>query len=162
MSLDLDKPIKQSVFAALVGVTPAAISQAISGGRLEAGATGRQWLLAYCERLREQAAGRGSDGQLNLVDERAALAQAQRKLVELSLAEKQGKLLPAALIEPLWAAAAVAARELLQRSRHALARKLGGVSDAKKREQIIGEVHDDFLRTLAQWRRPDAKEGEQA
>lgn len=153
--LNLDRPVSQADFAALVGVTESAISQAVSEGRLEAGATGRRWLLAYCDRLREQAAGRGSDGPLSLVDERAALARAQRMRVEIDVAEAQKRLIPAALVEPKWRAACVAAREQLLRARRRLVERLGRCKTPKERDAAVGEEHEAFLRTLAQWRGPE-------
>jgi phage terminase Nu1 subunit (DNA packaging protein) len=83
---------------------------------------------------------------------RDRLARAQAESVELDVAHKRGLLIPAALVEPKWAAACVAAREQLLRSRRALARRLATAKDERKREAIIAEVHEQFLRTLADWR----------
>ena len=72
-------PISQAEFAALIGVSEARVSQLVSEGVIVRGDSGHEWLLAYCERLRDQAAGRASAGLggLDLVQERAALAWAE-------------------------------------------------------------------------------------
>ena len=71
--------VLQSEFAQMIGVSEARVSQMVSDGVIEKGATAHAWLLAYCERLRDQAAGRfGESGGLDLVQERAALAREQR------------------------------------------------------------------------------------
>ena len=77
----LDQPISQAEFAALIGVSEARVSQLFTEGMLTRGGTAHEQLLAYCERLRDQAAGRmGSDaGGLDLVQERAALARASAR-----------------------------------------------------------------------------------
>ena len=77
----LDALISQAEFAAIIGVSEARVSQLISDGVIARGDTAGGWLIAYCERLRDQAAGRvGADGTggLDLVQERAALAREQR------------------------------------------------------------------------------------
>lgn len=77
----LDAPISQAEFAEIIGVSEARVSQLISDGVIARGDTAGGWLIAYCERLRDQAAGRvGADGMggLDLVQERAALAREQR------------------------------------------------------------------------------------
>ena len=74
----LSQQVTQAEFAAIVGVSEARVSQMISEQALPSGANVGEWLLAYCFRLREQAAGRmGSEvGGLDLAQERAALARA--------------------------------------------------------------------------------------
>lgn len=76
----LDQPISQAEFAQLIGVSEARVSQLVSEGIIARGDTASAWLLGYCERLRDQAAGRAGaeGGGLDLVQERAALAREQR------------------------------------------------------------------------------------
>lgn len=76
----LEGVITQAQFADLVGISQQAVSELVKGGALERGASAGQWLLGYCGRLREQAAGRmgSEDGGLDLVQERAQLAREQR------------------------------------------------------------------------------------
>ena len=81
MIFDLKAPAKQVDVAMVVGVTQQAISAMVKEGKLPADGTLGEVLLAYCERLRLQAAGRLGDelGGLDLVQERAALAREQRE-----------------------------------------------------------------------------------
>lgn len=76
----LDAPISQAEFAQIIGVSEARVSQLVSEMVISRGDTAHGWLVSYCERLRDQAAGRaGSEtGGLDLVQERAALAREQR------------------------------------------------------------------------------------
>lgn len=80
--------------------------------------------------------------------------------LELEMAEKRGRLVDADQIEPKMRAAIVAAREGLLRERRRLAALLEGVTDRRRREDIIGHAHETFLRRLATWRdageEPDA------
>lgn len=63
----------------VVGVSQQAISAQMSEGKIPATGTLGDVLLAYCARLRDQAAGRLGDSLgLDLVQERAALAREQR------------------------------------------------------------------------------------
>ncbi len=77
--IDLSSKPTQQAFADLVGVAQPTVSVMLSSGALPADGTLGQMLLAYCHRLREQAAGRMGDGELDLVQERAALAREQRE-----------------------------------------------------------------------------------
>lgn len=78
--IDLSQQGTQAQFAALVGIAQPNVSTMLSSGKLPADAPLGEMLLAYCARLREQAAGRmGESTGLDLVQERAALARAQRE-----------------------------------------------------------------------------------
>lgn len=86
-----DAPISQAEFAQLIGVSEARVSQLVTEKVITRGETGHEWLLSYCERLRDQAAGRaGSDGA-DLVYERALLTRSQREAQDLKnqVARKQ-------------------------------------------------------------------------
>lgn len=76
----------------------------------------------------------------------------QGDALELEMSEKRGALIPAAEIEPKLLAAVIAAREGLLRERRRLAALLDGVNDRRRREEIIGQVHEAFLRRLSMWR----------
>lgn len=79
MVIDMEQQATQTDLAALVGVTQPTISNLMTEGKLPSSGTLGDLLLAYCQRLRAQAAGRlGEDGGLDLVQERAALAREQR------------------------------------------------------------------------------------
>lgn len=63
--------------------------------------------IAYIRRLREQAAGRFSDGPLDLMNERARLAKEQADRLELQNAQTRKELAPIVLIEHVLAKAGV-------------------------------------------------------
>ena len=77
--IDLSLNVTQSVFGEMVGISQPAVSDLLSRGVLEPGASLGQWLVAYCSHLREMAAGRATDGSIDLPTERALLARAQRE-----------------------------------------------------------------------------------
>ena len=101
-------PVKQSEFAAAVGISQPAVSDLVRGGVLAEGGCADEWLLAYCHRLREQAAGRFSEGPLDLAQERAALARAQRESVELKNAVLRGDYAAVSLLAEVLATASQA------------------------------------------------------
>lgn len=108
--MNLDEAIQQQEFAELVGVSEAAVSGWVTEGRLARGGTGREWLLNYCQRLREAASGR--DGDSTLVTERARLAAEQADRVAMENAIKRKQVAPFALLE---AALAHVARQMVTR-----------------------------------------------
>lgn len=80
----------------MVGVTQQAISAMVSDGKITTEGTLGEALQAYCQRLRDQAAGRlGNElGGLDLVQERAALARSQRESQELKNQIARGEYAP--------------------------------------------------------------------
>lgn len=94
----LDAPISQAEFAQIVGISEARVSTLISEGVLVKGDSAHGWLLGYCDRLRDMAAGRHSAGGLDLVQERAALARSQREAQELKNAVARGEFAPIGLL----------------------------------------------------------------
>ena len=108
MLVDLSKSLQQAEFGALVGIAQPTVSELVTAGVLTAGASGQAWLLAYTRRLREQAAGRAGSGDLDLVQERAGLARAQRIQTELKTAITLREYAPVGLLEDILAAASVA------------------------------------------------------
>lgn len=110
VSFEIDTPVTQTVFAGMVGVTQPAVSRLLSDGVLPQGGTAQQWLHAYCERLREQAAGRaGSEvGGLDLVQERAGLAREQRIAQAMKNAIARGEYAPIGLLADVLAMASSA------------------------------------------------------
>ena len=94
----LAAPISQAEFAQIVGISEARVSTLISEGVLVKGDSAHGWLLGYCERLRDMAAGRASVGGLDLVQERAALARSQREAQELKNAVARGEFAPIGLL----------------------------------------------------------------
>lgn len=96
---DLTKPMTQADFGSLVGISQQAVGNLVGRGVLDTGAPGLQMLHAYCSHLREQAAGRAANGDLDLATERAGLAREQRIRVALQNAVTQKELAPVALLE---------------------------------------------------------------
>lgn len=93
----LDAPCTQEAFAQLVGISQPAVSELLTRGILVPGQPVREWLLRYTANLREQAAGRGGDGELAI--NRAAESRTRNELLQMRLAERRKELLPAGLIE---------------------------------------------------------------
>lgn len=104
----LDAPISQAEFAQIVGISEARVSTLISEGVLTKGDNAHSWLLGYCDRLRDMAAGRHSAGGLDLVQERAALARSQREAQELKNAVARGEFAPIGLLADVLGQAASA------------------------------------------------------
>lgn len=125
--IDLDGKPSITEFAALVGVSQQAISDQAAAGVLVAGMTWREMLLAYCGRLREQAAGRAS-GDLVLAAERAALARAQRERIEMQNAVTRGELAPVAAIEQVLANAGAKVSAILDTIPGLIRRRVPGLS----------------------------------
>ena len=95
----------QAEFGTLVGVSQQAISSLVGRGLLDLDGSGAAALLVYCSHLRETAAGRAAGGDLDLADERAKLAKAQRERIEMQNAQTRGELAPVVLIEEVLAKA---------------------------------------------------------
>ena len=91
----LDKRATQAEFAKLVGVSQQAISKQLDKGALHAGETLREWLLRYCNHLRDQAAGRGGSQQESLAAAKTEEAQVKTALNRLEYQKKLGVLVVA-------------------------------------------------------------------
>ncbi|MBY0243174.1 MAG: terminase small subunit [Burkholderiaceae bacterium] len=99
MTIDLNQPMTQADFGALVGVSRQAIGALVARGVLDMDASAQQVLHAYCSHMREHAAGRASGGDLDLVAERAGLAKEQKDRLAMVNAVTRKELAPVALIE---------------------------------------------------------------
>ena len=80
---DHSKPYKQHEFAKVVGVSEKTISLLVSKGVLHPGQILGEWIIRYTTHLREQAAGRATNGDIDLATERAGLAKEQRLRLEM-------------------------------------------------------------------------------
>lgn len=109
----LDQVISQAEFAAIIGVSEARVSQLVSEGVISRGDTAHEWIMAYCERLRDVAAGRASseEGGLDLVQERAALAREQRYGIAIRNSVARGEFAPIALLAQVLATASQSVSE---------------------------------------------------
>ncbi len=92
MSNHLDRKATQAEFAKLVGISQQAASKQLDKGAIKAGETLREWLLTYCDRLRDQAAGRGGSQQESLASAKTEEAQVKTALNRLTYQEKLGTL----------------------------------------------------------------------
>jgi phage terminase Nu1 subunit (DNA packaging protein) len=109
----LNQSISQADLSRLTGRSEGRVSQWAADGTLKPGATGLEWLHAVINRLSEEAAGRASDGPLDLSQERAALARAQRELIEGRLARERGEYASITLLSQVLASASAAVAERL-------------------------------------------------
>lgn len=97
----LDETCTQVDFGLLVGIGQPAVSDLLSRGIIKPGQTAGQWLLDYTAHLREQAAGRGMDGELAY--QRSELARVNRERAEIKLALERKEYAPVQLLEQVLA-----------------------------------------------------------
>lgn len=101
MIIDLDQSLTDAVLGQMVGISPQAVGEFARGGVIPASsAPVRARLLAYCARLRSQAAGTVTLDGTSLVHERALTERVDRQLKEVQLAERLGLLVSVEQIEP--------------------------------------------------------------
>jgi phage terminase Nu1 subunit (DNA packaging protein) len=112
--IDLDRILTQEQFGRLVGVSQPTVSTLLSRGIIRDGETGLTWLLAYCDNLREVAAGRYAGGDLDLPAERARLARAQAERIEMQNAVTQRELAPVTFLEEVLSKAGGRAVRILE------------------------------------------------
>jgi terminase small subunit / prophage DNA-packing protein len=86
--------ITQRQFGDLVGITEPAVSDLVKRGVLKANVSGHGWLLAYCQHLREHAAGRAG----TLAESRAALDNERRIEIAMRNAVKRKEYAPVSAI----------------------------------------------------------------
>jgi phage terminase Nu1 subunit (DNA packaging protein) len=100
---DLEAQFKQAEFGELVGISQPAVSDLLARGVLADGQSGGAWLKQYCRHLREIAAGRATNGDLDLATERARLAKEQADRIAMQNAIARGELAPVAAMEAVLA-----------------------------------------------------------
>lgn len=153
MMLDTDAPLVQSVVAAAVGVSKQAISALVTEGALPPCATNGELLLAYCERLRQQAAGRlgGEVGGLDLVQERAALAREQRIAQELKNAVARGEFAPIGLLADVLGQAASSVVDRFDQLEGSLRKSCPDISDDVMLVVlgVVAAARNEWLRSTA-------------
>ncbi len=126
--VSLDERMTQAAFGAIVGISQQAVSDLISRGVLYAGDSAASWLHAYCGHLREQAAGRYSEGDLDLVEERARLAKEQADRLAMQNAETRGELAPVHVIEQVLSLAGTRVAGILDAIPGAVRRRIPSLS----------------------------------
>jgi phage terminase Nu1 subunit (DNA packaging protein) len=139
--IDLSAPSVQSVTGEIVGVTQQAISAMVTDGKLPDGVSQGEMVIAYCQRLRDQAAGRlGSEiGGLDLVQERAALAREQRLGIEIKNAVARGEYAPISLLSEVLATASQSVVERFEQLPSMLKKSCPDLTEAA-REQVMTVV----------------------
>jgi phage terminase Nu1 subunit (DNA packaging protein) len=100
----MDQPATQAAFGAMVGITQQAVSDLQARGVIAAGQPLGVWLTAYCDHLREMAAGRDPDGQL--ATERTRLAREQADRLAMRNAVDRKDYAPVQLLEEVLASLA--------------------------------------------------------
>lgn len=96
---DPNAKANQTAFAAMVGVSQQAISQLKNKGVLPDGGTYTDWLIAYVERLRAEAAGREQDNRLS--DVRIRETEMSANLKELEYMKQLGQTILVNDLSPL-------------------------------------------------------------
>ena len=109
---ELELTVSQVDFGALVGITQPAVSDLLARRILASDGLAHDWLLAYCKHLRDQAAGRGADGELAI--ERARLAREQADAKAMENAERRSELAPVSMLEAVLAKVASDVASVLQ------------------------------------------------
>lgn len=148
----LDAPISQAEFAQIVGVSEASVSSRISNGVLVRGDTAHAWLIAYCEHLRDQAAGRlGETLGLDLVQERAGLARAQREAQELKNAVARREFAPVGLLTDVLALASSAVVDRFDQVPGQLLKSCPDLSDEARATvlRVLGDARNEWMRSTA-------------
>jgi phage terminase Nu1 subunit (DNA packaging protein) len=98
---DLDATCTQAAFGELVGITQQAVSDLLARDVVTPGQTAGQWLIDYCAHLREQAAGRGADGELAY--QRSELARVSRERNQIKLDVERREYAAVSLLEQVLA-----------------------------------------------------------
>lgn len=101
MNIDFSRHCTQQEFADLVGIGQPAVSGLLADGIIQAGETLGGWHHDYITNLREQAAGRGADGEL--AANRAKESYTRNQLLESRLAERRREVAPVNIIEQVLA-----------------------------------------------------------
>lgn len=150
--VDVDQPATQAAVGELVGVSQPAISDFLKLAELPAEATLREVVIAYCERLREQAAGRlGMAGGLDLVQERAALARSQRISQDLKNDIARGDYAPIGLLADVLGQASAAVVDRFEQLEGALRKACPDLPEEARAviAQVIASARNEWIKSTA-------------
>lgn len=150
MVIDLSIPGTQTALAELVGVTQPTISILQSDGKLPSSGTLGELLLAYCARLRDQAAGRmGENTTLDLVQERAALAREQREGQAIKNAVARREYAPIGLLADVLGMAASAVVDRFDQLEGQLRKACPDLPDEAKvtLQTVIASARNEWIRS---------------
>lgn len=148
----LDAHISQAEFAQMVGVSEASISKRVSDGVLTRGECAHAWLIAYCEHLRDQAAGRlGETLGLDLVQERAGLARAQREAQEIKNAVARGEYAPIGILADVLALASSAIVDRLDQLEGQLRKACPDLPEEARMVilRVIADARNEWIRSTS-------------
>lgn len=148
--IDLSMQGTQTALADLVGVTQPTVSNLMAEGKLPATGTLGELLLAYCARLRDQAAGRLGDTMgLDLVQERAALAREQREGQAIKNAVARREFAPVGLLADVLGMAASSVVDRFDQLEGALRKACPDLPDEAKTtlQQVIASARNEWIRS---------------
>ena len=150
MLIDLSTQGTQTALAELVGVAQPTISNLQADGKLPSSGTLGELLLAYCARLRDQAAGRmGENTTLDLVQERAALAREQREGQAIKNAVARREYAPIGLLADVLGMAASAVVDRFDQLEGQLRKACPDLPDEAKTtvQQVIAAARNEWIRS---------------
>lgn len=152
--IDLQSRATQAQVAMVVGVSQQAISAMVSEGKLACdGALLGDVVAAYCERLRDQAAGRLGDGVggLDLVQERAALAREQRLSQAMKNAVARGEYAPIGALADVLGMASSAVVDRIDQLDGALRKACPDLPEDVRSTvlQVIASARNEWIRSTA-------------
>lgn len=157
--IDMSIQVTQQEFGDLVGISQPMVSELVSRSVLAAGESAAVWLLAYCAHMREIAAGRATNGDLDLATERARLAKEQADKIAMQNAITRREMAPTYLLEEVLAAAGAKVAAILDAIPAAIRRRNQNltaadieciaVEIAKARNLVAGLTLEDVTRDEA-------------
>lgn len=121
-------------------------------GKIPQSGTVGELILAYCERLRDQAAGRlGEGGGLDLVQERAALARSQRISQDMKNDIARGEYAPVGLLADVLGMASSAVVDRLEQLEGALRKACPTLPDDAKATvmQVVASARNEWIRSTS-------------
>ena len=136
----------------MVGISEARVSTLVSDGVLVKGQNAHTWLLGYCERLRDQAAGRAGEGYgLDLVQERAALARSQREAQDLKNAVARGEYAPIGLLSDVLGEAASAVVDRMDQVEGQLRKACPELPEDARQVilRVLADARNEWIRSTA-------------
>lgn len=149
----LEQQVSQAEFAQMIGVSEARVSQLVGEGVITRGDTAQGWLTSYCERLRDQAAGRaGSEtGGLDLVQERAALAREQRIGQAMKNAIARGEYAPIGALSDVLGMASSAVVDRFDQLEGSLRKACPDLPEEARATvmQVIASARNEWIRSTA-------------
>lgn len=149
----LEQHVSQAEFAQMIGVSEARVSQLIGEGIINRGDTAQEWLISYCERLRDQAAGRAGTetGGLDLVQERAALAREQRIGQAMKNAIARGEYAPIGTLADVLGMASSAVVDRFDQLEGSLRKACPDLPEEARATvmQVIASARNEWIRSTA-------------